>query len=399
MKIHEMNLTPSPMKMIRDGKKTIELRLYDEKRKQISIGDIITFTNTEDKSDQLSVRVEDFFVFDSFEELYKNLPLLECGYSESDIDSASPDDMDVYYPREKQRIYGVIGIKISNTVRKINVGQSGADVFELNESQILKHVLRARINNGMFDTYVKEAFFYKSECPKAYLPEVSDIEMTSDEIIIVMNKYRNLDSNCLNDELLIKIANVLACIHSEPIPEFLAENDMKSTVLSEDDINGCIEGWYSVLDEHPGIFDHSQIDIISQNINDIIRWHDSEKRRLSHGDFHWDNILTNDTGAIVVCDWQGVGVHGASEDLSFFISRLNADGVSIDSLSFLKWYSFEYNRLTGESLEPNELERHIKASNVITTFRFWHFYLHGSDTERVKEIFGKMLSDYRECRE
>ncbi len=28
-----MNLTPSPLRMIREGKKTIELRLYDEKRK------------------------------------------------------------------------------------------------------------------------------------------------------------------------------------------------------------------------------------------------------------------------------------------------------------------------------------------------------------------------------
>jgi len=37
MKKHIMNLTPSPLKMIRDGKKTIELRLYDEKRKTKAI--------------------------------------------------------------------------------------------------------------------------------------------------------------------------------------------------------------------------------------------------------------------------------------------------------------------------------------------------------------------------
>ena len=37
MREHIMNLTPSPMQMIKDGKKTIELRLYDEKRKLISV--------------------------------------------------------------------------------------------------------------------------------------------------------------------------------------------------------------------------------------------------------------------------------------------------------------------------------------------------------------------------
>ena len=76
MSNHTMNLTPSPFKMIREGRKTIELRLYDEKRKAISIGDTITFCNTEDGSDTLSVRVE-------------------------------------YYSKEKQAQYGVVGIKIS----------------------------------------------------------------------------------------------------------------------------------------------------------------------------------------------------------------------------------------------------------------------------------------------
>lgn len=113
MKEHVMNLQPSPMKMIRDGRKTIELRLYDEKRKMISVGDAIKFVSTQDETDTLSVMVEELFVFDSFEELYKDLPLLECGYTQDDIDTASPCDMELYYPKEKQSQYGVVGIKIS----------------------------------------------------------------------------------------------------------------------------------------------------------------------------------------------------------------------------------------------------------------------------------------------
>lgn len=113
MKEHVMNLQPLPMEMIRDGRKTIELRLYDEKRKMISGGDAIKFVSTQDETDTLSVMVEELFVFDSFDELYKNLPLLECGYTEDDIDTASPCDMEMYYSKEKQSQYGVVGIKIS----------------------------------------------------------------------------------------------------------------------------------------------------------------------------------------------------------------------------------------------------------------------------------------------
>jgi len=109
---HSMQLQPSPFEMIRDGTKTIELRLLDEKRKKIRIGDTIVFTNTESK-ETIEVRVLDLLVFDSFETLYSKLPLLECGYTKDDVGTASPDDMNAYYPEELQRKYGVVGIKVA----------------------------------------------------------------------------------------------------------------------------------------------------------------------------------------------------------------------------------------------------------------------------------------------
>ena len=112
VKNHIMNLNPSPFKMIREGNKTIELRLYDEKRKKLSVGDNITFINTENSNDIIFAKVTDLFIFASFDELYKSLPLLECGYTEENVDTASPYDMEKYYSKEKQQKYGVVGIKI-----------------------------------------------------------------------------------------------------------------------------------------------------------------------------------------------------------------------------------------------------------------------------------------------
>ena len=109
---HSMQLQPSPFEMIRNGTKTIELRLFDEKRRKIQIGDMISFTNTETR-EVLSVKVLELFVFDSFETLYSRLPLLECGYTKEDVDTASPDDMNAYYPKEMQQQYGVVGIRIA----------------------------------------------------------------------------------------------------------------------------------------------------------------------------------------------------------------------------------------------------------------------------------------------
>ncbi len=107
-----MNLHKAPFQMIKSGAKTIELRLYDEKRKKIKAGDMIEFSQTDDSSQTLIVQVIDLHVFPSFEELYKELPMLKCGYTEQNIDTASPEDMDVYYSKDDQQKYGVVGIEI-----------------------------------------------------------------------------------------------------------------------------------------------------------------------------------------------------------------------------------------------------------------------------------------------
>ena len=45
--VHEMRLNDEPFQAIKDGTKTIEMRLYDEKRRMIQVGDVIRFTNRE----------------------------------------------------------------------------------------------------------------------------------------------------------------------------------------------------------------------------------------------------------------------------------------------------------------------------------------------------------------
>ena len=106
---HYMNLKPCPFELIKNGHKTIELRLYDEKRSLIKIDDKIIFSCG---GEALTVRVLALHRFESFEALYKALDLLKCGYSPAELETATADDMNVYYPPEKQQKYGVVGLEI-----------------------------------------------------------------------------------------------------------------------------------------------------------------------------------------------------------------------------------------------------------------------------------------------
>lgn len=109
--LHKMKLKSAPFEMIKGGKKTIELRLYDEKRQKIKVGDKILFTNNT-TGETLNTTVVKLHRYDSFAELYKNLPLLQCGYTVENVDKATPADMERYYSVEEQERYGVVGIEI-----------------------------------------------------------------------------------------------------------------------------------------------------------------------------------------------------------------------------------------------------------------------------------------------
>ena len=109
--IHKMRLQRSPFHKIRRGTKTIELRLLDEKRQKVQVGDQIEFTNLEDRTQKLLTRVVALHHFDSFEEMFRVLPAEAMGYSKGQIPKA--EDMEQYYSKEEQALYGVIGIELA----------------------------------------------------------------------------------------------------------------------------------------------------------------------------------------------------------------------------------------------------------------------------------------------
>lgn len=107
-----MRLNDEPFELIRLGIKTIELRLYDEKRRAVAPKDRIEFIKASDESQRILSEVLDIHLFPSFRELYAALQLLKCGYTEKDIASASYTDMEKYYAREEEEKLGVVGIEI-----------------------------------------------------------------------------------------------------------------------------------------------------------------------------------------------------------------------------------------------------------------------------------------------
>lgn len=108
--IHKMDLWHESFEKIKSKIKTIEMRLNDEKRSIIKIGDIIEFNDTS-SGEKIRCEVANIFRYADFEALYQNHGKQSIGYRENE--TADPADMLAYYSEEKISKYGVVGIEIS----------------------------------------------------------------------------------------------------------------------------------------------------------------------------------------------------------------------------------------------------------------------------------------------
>ncbi|MEE5994609.1 MAG: DUF1810 family protein [Oscillospiraceae bacterium] len=123
---YAMKLNPEPFDAVKAGYKTIELRLNDEKRQKLEIGDNITFHRIDEPSETVTKKITALHHFADFEELFQKLPLLKCGYTPFTWQEAKPEQMESFYSKEQQAKYHVVGIELEEEpLQKYLVGQAG----------------------------------------------------------------------------------------------------------------------------------------------------------------------------------------------------------------------------------------------------------------------------------
>ncbi len=105
-----MKLREAPFSAIKEGRKDIELRLYDEKRKKIALGDYIIFQNAQ-TGERLYTLVKGLHPYPDFASLFAAFPGERLGYQANE--TAHPSDMQAYYSEEEVRACGVLGIELA----------------------------------------------------------------------------------------------------------------------------------------------------------------------------------------------------------------------------------------------------------------------------------------------
>ena len=109
--IHEMKLQPEYYNFILNGTKRIEIRLFDEKRQKIKIGDTIKFLKEPELTESFNAKVVDLLRYNSFEDMFKDYDISVLA-DESMTKEELIGVLEQFYTKEKQEMYGVLGIKI-----------------------------------------------------------------------------------------------------------------------------------------------------------------------------------------------------------------------------------------------------------------------------------------------
>ncbi len=111
MKTFNMKLFEEPFNKIKSGEKKIELRLNEDKRKEIRIGDLIEFTKLPEKNETLTVKVVGLTTFNSFLDLFTYINLNLLGKENLSIEDRL-NNIRKIYSEEKENEFGVLGIYI-----------------------------------------------------------------------------------------------------------------------------------------------------------------------------------------------------------------------------------------------------------------------------------------------
>lgn len=108
--MHLMRVNEKYYNLLKNGIKTIELRLNDEKRRQIKVGDKIEFINGSDKNDSFCAQVAALHFAPDFETLCTTLITPAQGGFETKEELLNV--LQTFYTPAAQQKFGVVGIEI-----------------------------------------------------------------------------------------------------------------------------------------------------------------------------------------------------------------------------------------------------------------------------------------------
>ena len=108
----EFHLDSDIFDIVDNGSKNVEIRLNDEKRRQLNVGDTLVFLRRPDDIDSVRATITNLVYLNSFEDVFNNY-----GMKRVYLENTSKEDyinlMKRFYSDEEVSEYGVVAIEFN----------------------------------------------------------------------------------------------------------------------------------------------------------------------------------------------------------------------------------------------------------------------------------------------
>nr|WP_255365451.1 ASCH domain-containing protein [Brevibacillus sp. SKDU10] len=98
-------------KAMKQGKKTVEVRLNDEKRRKIKVGDTIAFMKVPEKDETINVQVTELRQYDTFQAMYEDIPFQAFDCEGWTMQEMLEGTYEIYSPQQEEQ-WGALAITI-----------------------------------------------------------------------------------------------------------------------------------------------------------------------------------------------------------------------------------------------------------------------------------------------
>lgn len=109
--IHKMGLFGEYFQSIIEGKKKVEVRLNDESRRVINVGDTIEFIKVPEQDQSIIVQVTEIRKYSTFKEMYANIPFEDFDCEGWTMQEMINGTYEIYTP-EQEKQWGALAITI-----------------------------------------------------------------------------------------------------------------------------------------------------------------------------------------------------------------------------------------------------------------------------------------------
>ena len=106
-----MKLLKGPFLEIKARRKNVEMRLYDEKRQGIAVGDRVLFTCADFPGEKICAEVKALYIYDNFRSLAESFSSASLGFEGFSSKYISEYMLEIY-GKEKEEKYGALAIEL-----------------------------------------------------------------------------------------------------------------------------------------------------------------------------------------------------------------------------------------------------------------------------------------------